>query len=230
MTSSRLRPPLAAAAVQPTKATQPTGPPSPPLPALPPKGSPCGTTVQPAGCLAWAIPPGRGPRPPSRGQAECTMGPETPPCRRRAPAETLRACQPAAVPTAPLPPVRERRAPCPPSLASLHTLRPHFECEICESGVKVYKKLSKTALHYGVGPSFWTAQFSADLVDKKAEFATPSPGPTGGSSGGAIPPPSSRRPPQPGSSQPTGESPPRSLLAASAALSGQDQSVVDWRA
>jgi hypothetical protein len=25
--------------------------------------------VQPAGCLAWAIPPGRGPRPPPRGQA-----------------------------------------------------------------------------------------------------------------------------------------------------------------
>ncbi|KAJ5533741.1 hypothetical protein N7494_010297 [Penicillium frequentans] len=44
----------------------------PPLPSLagaPPKGSPCGTTVQPAGCLAWAIPPGRGPRPPSHRQA-----------------------------------------------------------------------------------------------------------------------------------------------------------------
>ena len=44
----------------------------PPLPSLagaPPQGSPCGTTVQPAGCLAWAIPPGRGPRPPSHRQA-----------------------------------------------------------------------------------------------------------------------------------------------------------------
>jgi hypothetical protein len=65
----RLLAPLAAARAPPTKATQPTGSPSFPLPALPSKGSPCGTTVQPAGCLAWAIPPGRGPRPPPRGQA-----------------------------------------------------------------------------------------------------------------------------------------------------------------
>ncbi|KAJ5660645.1 uncharacterized protein N7484_000017 [Penicillium longicatenatum] len=54
---------------------RPPRPPSqlapPPLPSAgaPPKGSPCGTTVQPAGCLAWAIPPGRGPRPPSHRQA-----------------------------------------------------------------------------------------------------------------------------------------------------------------
>ncbi|KAJ5644350.1 hypothetical protein N7507_011774 [Penicillium longicatenatum] len=60
-------------------------------------------------------------------------GPETPPCRRRAPAETLRACQPPAAPTAPLPPVRDRRAPCPVRLAQscLSTYPPtHFECEM----------------------------------------------------------------------------------------------------
>lgn len=38
-----------------------------------------------------------------------------------------------------------------------------------KSGVKVYKKVSKNALHYGPGPSFWTAQFSADLEEKKGE-------------------------------------------------------------
>ena len=29
----------------------------------------------------------------------------------------------------------------------------------CKSGVKVYKNISKNALNYGGGPSFWTAQF-----------------------------------------------------------------------
>jgi hypothetical protein len=38
-----------------------------------------------------------------------------------------------------------------------------------KSGVKVYKKFSKNALHYGPGPSFGTAQFSADLEEKKGE-------------------------------------------------------------
>jgi hypothetical protein len=33
--------------------------------------------------------------------------------------------------------------------------------------VKVYKKFSKNALNYGGGPSFGTAQFSADLEKKK---------------------------------------------------------------
>ncbi|KAJ6088121.1 hypothetical protein N7486_009448 [Penicillium sp. IBT 16267x] len=51
----------------PPKATQPTGSPSPPCRRSPRRGAPVGTTVQPAGCLAWAIPPGRGPRPPPRG-------------------------------------------------------------------------------------------------------------------------------------------------------------------
>lgn len=35
----------------------------------------------------------------------------------------------------------------------------------CKSDVKVYRKVSKTALHYGVGPSFPTAQFSANLEE-----------------------------------------------------------------
>lgn len=39
----------------------------PPCRRSPRRGAPVGTTVQPAGCLAWAIPPGRGPRPPPRG-------------------------------------------------------------------------------------------------------------------------------------------------------------------
>lgn len=127
-------PPLATAAAQPTKATQPTGSPSPPAGA-PPKGSPCGTTGQPAGCLAWAIPPGRGSRPPPHGQAQCTAGPETPPCRRRAPALTLRACQPPAVPTAHPPPVRERRAPCPVRLAQ--------SCLSTYSGTSFTSKIAK---------------------------------------------------------------------------------------
>jgi hypothetical protein len=43
--------------------------------------------------------------------------PRDTPCRRRAPALTLRACQRPAVPAAHPPPVRERRAPCPVRLA-----------------------------------------------------------------------------------------------------------------
>ena len=67
-------------------------------------------------------------------------------------------------------------------------------CEqICKSGVKVYKKLSKNALHYGAGPSFWTAQFSADLV--KRTYHTKH---GGGAPGRASPRPSSRRPPTAG--------------------------------
>ena len=38
--------------------------------------------------------------------------------------------------------------------------------ENSKGGVKVYRKLSKNALHYGVGPCTGTAQFSADLVRK----------------------------------------------------------------
>ncbi|KAJ5644339.1 hypothetical protein N7507_011878 [Penicillium longicatenatum] len=84
----------------------------PPLPALPPKGSPCGTTVQPAGCLAWAVPPGRGSRPPHAGRrsaqwARDTAMPPQSPCRNSAcmPASRGSHCAPAprARPSSPLP-------------------------------------------------------------------------------------------------------------------------------
>lgn len=142
----------------------------PPLVGAPPKESPCGTTVQPAGCLAWADSPARGPRPPPRGQAQCTAGPETPSCRRGAPALTLRACQHPAVPIA-HPPPRARASSSLPGPSSPVLPLYILSNPICEqngkSGVKVYKKVSKNALYYGPGPSFWTAQFSADLEEEK---------------------------------------------------------------
>ncbi|KAJ5667664.1 hypothetical protein N7507_003528 [Penicillium longicatenatum] len=105
----------------------------PPLPALPPEGgAPVAPPCNPR--AAW-----RGLSPRGEVLDHLTRaggvhnGPETPPCRRRAPAETLRACQPPAAPTAPLPPVRDRRAPCPVRLAQscLSTYPPtHFECEM----------------------------------------------------------------------------------------------------
>ena len=165
----------------------------PPLPSLagaPPKGSPCGTTVQPAGCLAWAVPPGRGSRPPHAGRrsaqwARDTAMPPQSPCRNSAcmPASRGSHCAPAprARPSSPLPG---------PSSPVLPLYIPSDPCCVRdgECDVKVYKKLSKNALHYGVGPCTWTAQFSADLLDQKAELgATPSPGPTLGAPRGGHP-------------------------------------------
>ncbi|KAJ5660654.1 uncharacterized protein N7484_000026 [Penicillium longicatenatum] len=105
----------------------------PPSAGAPPEGEPLWHHRATRGLPGVGCPPGARFSTTSRGQAECTMGPETPPCRRRAPAETLRACQPAAAPIAPLPPVRDRRAPCPVRLAQscLSTYPPtHFECEM----------------------------------------------------------------------------------------------------
>jgi hypothetical protein len=102
----------------PPKATQPTGLAlSPPLPALPRRRAPVAPPCNPQAAWRGLSPRGEVLDHPPRGQAKCTTGPETPPCRRRAPALTLRACQRPAVPTAHPPPVRERRAPCPVRLA-----------------------------------------------------------------------------------------------------------------
>jgi hypothetical protein len=102
----------------PPKATQPTGLAlSPPLPALPRRRASVAPPCNPQAAWRGLSPRGEVLDHPPRGQAKCTTGPETPPCRRRAPALTLRACQRPAVPTAHPPPVRERRAPCPVRLA-----------------------------------------------------------------------------------------------------------------
>ena len=89
----------------------------PPLPALPRRRAPVAPPCNPQAAWRGLSPRGEALDHPPRGQAKCTTGPETPPCRRRAPALTLRACQRPAVPTAHPPPVRERRAPCPVRLA-----------------------------------------------------------------------------------------------------------------
>lgn len=110
-------PPLAASAAQPTQGHPANWARPPPLAGAPPKESPCGTTVQPAGCLAWAIPPRRGPRPPPARAGEVhnrprdTAMPPSSPCLDSTcmPASRGAHCAPT--------PVRERRAPCPVHLA-----------------------------------------------------------------------------------------------------------------
>ena len=99
-------------------------------------------------------------------------------------------------------------------------------CEqICKSGVKVYKKLSKNALHYGAGPSFWTAQFPADLV--KRTYHTKH---GGGAPGRASPRPSSRRPPTAGQQLANWGITTTLPSRRQRSLCGQGQTVVDWRA
>jgi hypothetical protein len=166
-------PPLAASAAQPTQGHPANWPrPPPPLAGAPPKESPCGTTVQPAGCLAWAIPPRRGPRPPPARAGEVhnrprdTAMPPSSPCLDST-------CMPASRGAHCAPTPRARASSSLPGPSSpvlpLYILSNPIREQNGKSGVKVYKKVSKNALHYGPGPSFWTAQFSADLEEKKGE-------------------------------------------------------------
>ena len=145
----------------------------PPPPAgAPPKESPCGTTVQPAGCLAWAIPPRRGPRPPParaggvHNRPRDTAMPPSSPCLDST-------CMPASRGAHCAPTPRARASSSLPGPSSpvlpLYILSNPTREQNGKSGVKVYKKVSKNALHYGPGPSFGTAQFSADLEEKKGE-------------------------------------------------------------
>lgn len=115
---SRLRPrPAAAAAAQPAKATQPTGSPSPPCRRSPRRGAPVAPPCNPRAAWRGLSPRGEVLDHPARAGVAHNGPPETPPCRCRAPALTLRACQPPAVPPAHPPAVRDRRAPCPVRLA-----------------------------------------------------------------------------------------------------------------
>jgi len=109
--------PLAAARAPPTKATQPTGSPSSPLAGAPLEGEPLWHHRATRGLPGVGCPPGARPSTTPARAGVVHHRPRDTPCRRRAPALTLRACQRPAVPAAHPPPVRERRAPCPVRLA-----------------------------------------------------------------------------------------------------------------
>ena len=113
----RLLAPLAAARAPPTKATQPTGSPSSPLAGAPLEGEPLWHHRATRGLPGVGYPPGARPSTTPARAGVVHNRPRDTPCRRRAPALTLRACQRPAVPAAHPPPVRERRAPCPVRLA-----------------------------------------------------------------------------------------------------------------
>ena len=114
----RLLAPLAAARAPPTtKATQPTGSPSPPLAGAPLEGEPLWHHRATRGLPGVGYPPGARPSTTPARAGVVHHRPRDTPCRRRAPALTLRASQHPAVPAAHPPPVRERRAPCPVRLA-----------------------------------------------------------------------------------------------------------------